>query len=262
MCCGGAGPKIDIETLVNTFMVANDVKNTTNILLEYLKPRGNREEDGPLQTKLLEINLLTTPQVAEAIMDHDEYKFTHYDRLKVAQLCERAQLYQKALEHYTEMSDIKRVLSNTHLLNPDFLLEYFGRMTPENCLDCLRDLLKYNLQQNIRLVTALVSPFSTLFFVCLFVCGVRRTDWFCGVLFAGGGSGQKVERLFDAESADRSVRRVQVLQRHLLLFGLFRQSDSRPESGVQIHRSRHQTQPSQRGRAVRDVTFVCVCVSI
>lgn len=154
------GPKIDIETLVNTFMVANDVKNTTNILLEYLKPRGNREEDAALQTKLLEINLLTTPQVAEAIMDHDEYKFTHYDRLKIAQLCERAQLYQKALEHYTELSDIKRVLSNTHLLNPDFLLEYFGRMTPENCLDCLRDLLKYNLQQNIRLVVEVAKKWN------------------------------------------------------------------------------------------------------
>jgi hypothetical protein len=60
------GPKIDIETVVNTFMVANDVKNTTHILLEYLKPRGHREEDGPLQTKLLEINLLTTPQVSAA----------------------------------------------------------------------------------------------------------------------------------------------------------------------------------------------------
>lgn len=106
--------------------------STTNILLEYLKPRGDREEDGLLQTRLLEINLLATPQVADAIMESEEYKFTHYDRLKIAQLCERAQLYQRALEHYTDLQDIKRVLTNSHLINPEFLLEYFGRMTPSN----------------------------------------------------------------------------------------------------------------------------------
>lgn len=72
--------------------------------------------------------------------------FTFFpDRLKIAQLCERAQLYQRALEHYTDLQDIKRVLTNTHLINAEFLLEYFGRMTPANCLDCLRDLLKFSL---------------------------------------------------------------------------------------------------------------------
>ena len=71
--------------------------------------------------------------------------FSPPDRLKIAQLCERAQLYQRALEHYTDLQDIKRVLTNTHLINAEFLLEYFGRMTPANCLDCLRDLLKFSL---------------------------------------------------------------------------------------------------------------------
>jgi len=154
------GPKIDIQTTVDTFMSVNDVKNTTNILLEYLKPRGDREEDGALQTRLLEINLLQMPQVADAIMESDEFKFTHYDRLKIAQLCERAQLYQRALEHYTDLTDIKRVLSNTHLLNPEFLLEFFGRMTPENCLDCLRDLLKYNITANLRLVVEVAKKWN------------------------------------------------------------------------------------------------------
>lgn len=104
------GPIVDIMTLVNTFMRANDIKNTTNILLEYLKNRGDREEDGELQTKVLEINLMAMPRVADAIMESAEYNFTHYDRLKIAQLCERAQLYQRALEHYTELEDIKRIL--------------------------------------------------------------------------------------------------------------------------------------------------------
>ena len=154
------GPKLDIHQTVDTFMHQGDIKSTTNILLEYLKPRGDLEEDAQLQTRLLEINLLATPQVADAIMESEEYRFTHYDRLKIAQLCERAQLYQRALEHYTDLVDIKRVLTNTQMINPDFLLEYFGRMTPENCLDCMRDLLKYNMVQNIRLVVEVAKKWN------------------------------------------------------------------------------------------------------
>jgi len=157
------GAKIDINNTVDTFISHGDVKNTTQILLEFLKPRGDREEDAALQTKLLEINLLSAPQVADAIMESEEYKFTHYDRLRIAQLCERAQLYQRALEHYNDMADIKRVLTtaaSAHMLNPEFLLEYFGRMTPENCLECLRDLLKYNLAQNIRLVVEVAKKWN------------------------------------------------------------------------------------------------------
>lgn len=154
------GPSMDINSLVDAFMSANDVKNTTNILLEYLKSRGDREEDAALQTKLLEINLFSAPQIADAIMESDDYNFTHYDRLKIAQLCERAQLYQRALEHYTEIEDIKRVLGNAQLINPEFLLEFFGRMTPESCLECLRDLLKYNMQANIRLVVEVAKKWS------------------------------------------------------------------------------------------------------
>lgn len=154
------GPKVNIAATVDTFMQKNDVKNTTNILLEYLKPRGDRAEDAALQTKLLEINLMHMPQVADAIMESDDYKFTHYNKDKIAMLCERAQLYQRALEHYTDIADIKRVLTNSYQIKPEFLLEYFGRMTPENCLELLRDLLKFNLRQNIRLVVEIAKKWS------------------------------------------------------------------------------------------------------
>jgi len=154
------GPMIQIETLVQAFLSANDVKSTTNILLEYLKSRGDREEDAHLQTKLLEINLMAMPQVADAILESDDYKFSHYDRQKIAQLCERAGLFQRALEHYTDLEDIKRVLANSASLNPEFLLEFFGRMTPSNCLECLKDLLKYNANQNLRLVVEVAKKWS------------------------------------------------------------------------------------------------------
>jgi len=154
------GPKVDINATVDAFMTKNDVKNTTNILLEYLKPRGDLEEDAALQTRLLEINLMLKPDVADAILESDAYNFTHYNKDKIAMLCERAQLYQRALEHYTDIADIKRVLTNAYLIKPEFLLEYFGRMTPENCLELLRDLLKFNLRRNIGLVVGVAKKWS------------------------------------------------------------------------------------------------------
>jgi hypothetical protein len=45
--------------------------------------------------------------------------FTHYDRPHIASLCEKAGLLQRALEHYTDLYDIKRAVVHTHLLNPD-----------------------------------------------------------------------------------------------------------------------------------------------
>lgn len=48
--------------------------------------------------------------------------FTHYDRPHIAQLCEKAGLLQRALEHYTDLYDIKRAVVHTHLLNPDVSL--------------------------------------------------------------------------------------------------------------------------------------------
>lgn len=47
--------------------------------------------------------------------------FTHYDRAHIAQLCEKAGLLQQALEHYTDLYDIKRAVVHTHLLNPEVL---------------------------------------------------------------------------------------------------------------------------------------------
>lgn len=52
--------------------------------------------------------------------------FTHYDRAHIAQLCEKAGLLQRALEHYTDLYDIKRAVVHTHLLNPEVLVRHWG----------------------------------------------------------------------------------------------------------------------------------------
>ena len=56
-------------------------------------------------------------QVADAILGN--HMFTHYDKAYIATLCENAGLYQRALEHYTDIFDIKRAIVHTHLLNPE-----------------------------------------------------------------------------------------------------------------------------------------------
>lgn len=63
-------------------------------------------------------------QVADAILGNQ--MFTHYDRAHIAQLCEKAGLLQRALEHYTDLYDIKRAVVHTHLLNPEVRLWMFG----------------------------------------------------------------------------------------------------------------------------------------
>lgn len=57
------------------------------------------------------MNLMSAPQVADAILGNA--MFTHYDRAHVAQLCEKAGLLQRALEHYTDLYDIKRAVVST-----------------------------------------------------------------------------------------------------------------------------------------------------
>ncbi len=86
--------------------------------------------------QLLEINLVTNPAVADAILANN--MLTHYDRPRVAQLCEKAQLYMRALQHYTDLADIKRVIVNTHAIDPQQLVEFFGSLSAEWALDCLR----------------------------------------------------------------------------------------------------------------------------
>jgi hypothetical protein len=60
--------------------------------------------------------LLVVSQVADAILANNT--LTHYDRPRVAQLCEKAGLYMRALQHYTDLKDLKRVIVNTHAIDP------------------------------------------------------------------------------------------------------------------------------------------------
>jgi len=110
-----SGPLVDVERVVDIFMAQGMIQPATSFLLDALK--DNRPDQGPLQTRLLEMNLVHAPQVADAILGNK--MFTHYDKARVANLCEKAGLLQRALEHYEDINDIKRVVVHTNALQPE-----------------------------------------------------------------------------------------------------------------------------------------------
>lgn len=106
-------PLADLNRIVDCFMETQQIKQCTEFLLDALKE--NKPEDGPLQTRLLEMNLAAFPQVetakkktkkeeprndsslklnffsffspfqvADAILGNN--MFTHYDRAHIAQV--------------------------------------------------------------------------------------------------------------------------------------------------------------------------------
>lgn len=85
------GPLVKLENIVDVFASLNMVQQATSFLLDALK--ANLPEHGALQTRLLEMNLLHAPQVADAILGNE--MFTHYDRPYIASLCEKSGLLQR-----------------------------------------------------------------------------------------------------------------------------------------------------------------------
>ncbi|KAE8723368.1 Clathrin heavy chain 1 [Hibiscus syriacus] len=149
------GCPVDYNTITDLFLQRNLIREATAFLLDVLKP--NLPEHGFLQTKVLEINLVTFPNVADAILATG--MFSHYDRPRIAQLCEKAGLFVRALQHYTELPDIKRVIVNTHAIEPQSLVEFFGTLSREWALECMKDLLLVNLRGNLQIIVQVAKEY-------------------------------------------------------------------------------------------------------
>ncbi|CAB3402575.1 unnamed protein product [Caenorhabditis bovis] len=148
-------PLADLTQIIDCFMEVQAVQPCTSFLLEVLK--GDKPEEGHLQTRLLEMNLLAAPAVADAILANK--MFSHYDRAAIGQLCEKAGLLQRALEHFTDLYDIKRTVVHTHLLKPDWLVGYFGSLSVEDSIECLKAMLTQNIRQNLQVVVQIASKY-------------------------------------------------------------------------------------------------------
>lgn len=155
------GSLVDIERVVDVFQSQGMVQQATAFLLDALK--DNRPEQGHLQTRLLEMNLVNAPQVADAILSNQ--MFTQFDKSRIASLCEQAGLYQKALELYEDPDAVKRVIvgvAGTPNFNMDWLVNFFGQMSVEQSLDCLDAMMKTNIRQNLQAVVQIATKYSDL----------------------------------------------------------------------------------------------------
>ncbi|KAL7617626.1 hypothetical protein Lser_V15G03457 [Lactuca serriola] len=137
------GCPVDYNTITDLFL-QNLIREATAFLLDVLKP--NLPEHAHLQTKVLEINLVTFPNVADAILANG--MFSHYDRPRIAQLCEKAGLYVRALQHYSELPDIKRVILLVNLRgNLQIIVqvakEYCEQLGVESCIKIFEQFKSY-----------------------------------------------------------------------------------------------------------------------
>ncbi|KAI1333346.1 clathrin heavy chain-like protein [Xylariaceae sp. FL0255] len=156
-----SGPLVDLERVVDVFQSQGMVQQATAFLLDALK--DNRPEHAHLQTRLLEMNLINAPQVADAILSNQ--MFTQFDKPRIAKLCEQNGLFTKALELYDSPADIKRVIvgiPGTANFNPEWLLNYFGNLSVEQSLDCLDAMMKSNIRQNLQSVVQVATKYSDL----------------------------------------------------------------------------------------------------
>jgi clathrin heavy chain len=73
-------PATNVHSIAELFATANRFQELTAFLVDCMK--GNRPEDGPWQTRVLEFNLQFAPQVAETILQMDQWN--QYNRPKIA----------------------------------------------------------------------------------------------------------------------------------------------------------------------------------
>lgn len=149
---------INVESVADLFFLQNLIQQGTAFLLDALK--NDSPAEGHLQTKLLETNLLHAPQVADAILGNQ--MFSHYDKPSIGKLCEKSGLFQRALEHYDDIKDIKRVIVHTNVLQPDWLVSYFGQLNVQQSMAALNELMASNMQQNLQVVIQVATKYSDL----------------------------------------------------------------------------------------------------
>ncbi|CAG9472260.1 clathrin heavy chain, putative [Plasmodium vivax] len=148
----------DINNIVDYLLSKKKLQEATSILLDFLK--DNKPEHKNLQTKLFEFNLYNNVQVAETLFQMDI--FTYYDKNRIAYLCEEKGLFQRALENYTNLNDIKRVITKSSCfqkstnssqmdgslpnrgISIDWIKKYFSTLSDSVCQDILFDFMKGN----------------------------------------------------------------------------------------------------------------------
>lgn len=95
--------------------------------------------------------------MANTILQMDQWN--QFNRPKIASICEQKGLFQRALENYNDIKDIKRVILNTHAIDPEWLVAYIGKLQQDWCLACMQELIRHN-RQNLQIVVNIAQQQS------------------------------------------------------------------------------------------------------
>jgi clathrin heavy chain len=146
--------QVSREAVIDIFVKRNMIPQVTSLVVDV---NQNKPEDGPLQTLILELNLLHAPPAAEFIFANQ--LFSHFNKKRIAELCEKANLQFRALQLYTELSDRKRVLRAAHSMPPEAVAEWFANLGKQDSLECLKEMLVANTRQNLPVVILVAQRF-------------------------------------------------------------------------------------------------------
>lgn len=163
----GQTPLLDPNEVVNMFVSMQHIQQATEFLLEVLRDHCDASTTD-LQTKLLEINLkFSDPIITKRIFERNLCK--HYDGSTIAPLCERAGLFQLAVDAYvvaqSQDSDldilpsIRRCLQQNQAFDPDWLVNFFGKLNKEDSIKCIRDLCE-NHRQNFKTIVQVATKYN------------------------------------------------------------------------------------------------------
>ena len=138
--------KISFNAAAEIFLNANALNELTSYSLDYMP---NTPDNSNWQTLIVELNLKSNPSVAETIFQTG--KFTHFNKQRIAPLCEQKGLYLRALENYQDVKDIKRILlNNAMMIPPEYLKTYLtNNLAAEHIPSVLSDIIKF--QRNVKL---------------------------------------------------------------------------------------------------------------
>lgn len=170
MLCKSMGdePVLDPNEIVDMFVSMQHIQQATDILLELLRDHCDASTTA-LQTKLLEINLkYSDPVITKRIFERNLCKF--YDGSAIAPLCERAGLFQIAVEAYAVaqsqdpdldiLPNIRRCLRQAEAgFDPDWLVNFFGKLNKDDSLKCLEDMCE-NHRQNFKTIVQVATKFN------------------------------------------------------------------------------------------------------
>lgn len=146
----------DVGKMVDMFMKKGMLNEATSHAMDHLG--DETDEEGVVQTKVLKACLMNAPHLADGILSQDIWH--RYNAFTVAMLCERQGLFQHALDLYEDLADVKRVITNTHVLNPEFVLNYFAGIQSDDQLEVLEEILKSNPRANITLCVNIAARYT------------------------------------------------------------------------------------------------------